>query len=169
MQRIGIVVARTATTAWAGAAVMFVLTSIREVTSPDFDSLIKSQLALLRFPIYYLFAAVCLTAGMAGGGLAIMVERKHRKRLSLFLGLTVAAAAMMIVDYLYIYRPLQQMTSVVSVARPADFHTFHQWSRWINAADVGLCWIAAALVNWPFPGLTRTLAEGGDEAGVGIS
>lgn len=169
MQRIGILVARTATTAWAGAAVMFVLTSIREVTSPDLDSLVKSQLALLRFPIYYQVAAVCLLAGIAGGGLALMADRMHRRRLALFLGLAAAAAIMMIVDWLYIYGPLQQMTSMVSAARPADFHRFHQWSLGINAVDVGLCWIAAAVINCPFPSMPRNSADAGDAAGAGIS
>ncbi|MEO1999181.1 MAG: hypothetical protein ABGZ17_28375 [Planctomycetaceae bacterium] len=149
MQRIGITISRTATTAWAGAAVIFVLTAIREVTAPEFDSVVKSQLALLRFPIYYVMAAVCLSFGIAGASLALIAERRYRKQLLVFLGLAVTAAAMMVVDFMFIYRPLQEMTSILDRARPAEFHRYHQLSRTINAVDVGLCWLAAMVINWP--------------------
>lgn len=39
--------------AWVGAATLFVITGIREVTSLKFEPVIKNHLAAIRFPAYY--------------------------------------------------------------------------------------------------------------------
>jgi len=156
MHRMGLLISRTATTVWAGAAVMVVLIAIREVTSPQFDSVVKAELALLRFPVYYTTAAICLTAAIGGACLTLIAERTCRRRLGVYLGLLLAAAILMIVDFVYIYGPLREMTAVVDQARPESFRRYHEWSRVINAVDVGFCWLGALLINWP---VAHTAAE----------
>ena len=52
--------------AWVGAAILFVVTSVREVQSTDFDSNTKDHLALLRFPAYYLFGFTLVPVASVG-------------------------------------------------------------------------------------------------------
>ena len=49
-------ISRFAISAWVGAACLFVVTTLKEVRSPQLDSVTKSELAVLRFPVYYTFA-----------------------------------------------------------------------------------------------------------------
>ena len=60
--RLGLAVARLASAAWVGAAMLFVITAVREVRHPGFDSSTKDTLALLRFPAYYAFGFVVVPA-----------------------------------------------------------------------------------------------------------
>ena len=68
--RIGLAVARLASAAWVGAAVLFVIIAVREVRHPGFDSAAKDTLALLRFPAYYAsgFLVVSVALAAMNGG-----------------------------------------------------------------------------------------------------
>ncbi len=76
--RIGFAVARLASAAWAGAAVLFVITALREVRHPGFDSATKDTLALLRFPAYYAFGFILISVALAGAVLALGRSRPER-------------------------------------------------------------------------------------------
>jgi hypothetical protein len=51
---------RLAISFWVGGAILFVITSVAEQRYPPFDSLIRDQLATIRFPLYYIFGWGCL-------------------------------------------------------------------------------------------------------------
>ena len=75
-------VARLFLVAWIGGAALFVITSIAEQRTPEFDSIDKDRLATIRFPLYYLYGAICLSTATAATGLAIATTpRGNRKKL----------------------------------------------------------------------------------------
>ena len=84
--------------AWVGAAVLYVITSVAEQISPDFDSRIRDQLATIRFPIYYKFGAFIYGATAV---LAVAVWRlqpeSHRHIITL--GLIAVSGAIYAWDY----------------------------------------------------------------------
>ncbi len=148
MQRLCLTIARFALSAWIGAAVLFVVTSVREATSPAFDSLIKNELAALRFPPYYLFGFVLVGLGLACGAVALRRE-SPRRRWMLFVGMLAAALVLMFVDYFTVFLPLYELVSHPEAARDERFQRLHQASTWLNFADVSLCAVAALTVCWP--------------------
>ena len=95
---------------WVGAAALFVVVGVREVTSQEFDSATRDALVLLRFPAYYVYGACSLGASWLCclGARAGNLDRR--------------------------------------------FVAYHQASKWINAAGVGLCLAGALLVSWPRSG-----------------
>lgn len=150
MSRVCLTLLRLLLAGWVGAATLFVVVGIREVTSPEFDSSTRDALVLLRFPAYYLYGAgslvaagvCCLGARAAkGGGKFVM---------TLCLVCIGAAGLLMCIDYVWIYRPLTDMLE--SPARPEGFVAYHEASKWINAVGVGICLCAALLASWPRKG-----------------
>ena len=55
----------------------------------------------------------------------------------------------MIVDYVFIFRPLVEKVSPPGGVKPANFTSYHNASMYINAFDIGLCLIAALLLCLP--------------------
>jgi len=53
MSRVPLMLARFLLSAWFGAATLFVIIGVREVRFVGFDSAMRDQLVLLRFPAYY--------------------------------------------------------------------------------------------------------------------
>ncbi|HET6325683.1 MAG TPA: hypothetical protein VFG04_13470 [Planctomycetaceae bacterium] len=150
--RLGLAVARLASAAWVGAAVLFVITALREVRHPLFDSATKDTLALLRFPAYYACGLILLVTALAGT-LAGLLGRKKGERRSIvaaawLLGLAVVV---MIADFVVIYLPIVGMISPVGRARSAEFASYHRASILVNVCDVVVCGIAAALLCWQNP------------------
>lgn len=141
-------VARTAVSAWVGAAALFVVVSIREVRFPEFDAVIKDQLVALRFPLYYGFGF-----GLIGLGLAttlatsdVVLLSPQRKRLAailLALALVILAA-----DYFVIFERLMTMIQPPGQTRPAEFTLLHNLSKWVNFAQLIFCCGAAGALNW---------------------
>jgi len=148
--RLGLAVARLASAAWVGAAMLFVITAVREVRHPGFDSSTKDTLALLRFPAYYAFAFVVVPLAIAGSVIALVGRKKGERRrivaASWLLGLVLV---LMVVDFVAIYLPIVGMITPVGRAHPAEFAGYHRTSIAINVCDVALCGIAAALLCWP--------------------
>ena len=145
-----VITTRFCLTAWVGGAALFVITSVAEQTSPEFDSVIRDQLATIRFPLYYLFGAVMLTTAMAGGLVAIGTTAGSLKRRLRFVVLfTLLSALCAMADYFWIYRPLQTLIVPPGQTRTQQFITLHTRSRHANEVHITLALIAAILANAP--------------------
>lgn len=149
MRNVCITICRVALSAWVGAAVLFVITAVAEVRSASLSSEIKSTLALLRFPHYYRFGFVLLTAALIGGLGLWTHPGMSRRRAGLVWALLAAALSLMTADYFWVYRPMVEMLSDLQSPRPAAFQTLHMVSQIVNAVDLGLCLVAAWVVCWP--------------------
>ena len=147
MRSVCLTIARVCSAAWIGAAVLFVVTSIREQTSPEFDLITRDQLALVRFPAYYACGFGLVLATGFFGWLGLIGETSFRRRT--FLGLMLVATLMMAGDYFMVYQPLVEVITPPGQARTEAFETLHSRSKWVNQADVTLCLIAAFLLAWP--------------------
>lgn len=142
--------ARLFIVAWIGGAALFVITSIAEQRTPEFDSIDKDRLATIRFPLYYLYGAICLSAGMAATGLAIVTTpRGYRKKLTAGFVLCVLSAAVAGFDYVAVYSPLQRSITPPGQVRGPDFLSLHQQSELINEVHVSLALLAAILICLP--------------------
>jgi hypothetical protein len=148
--RFGLTVARFASAAWVGAAVLFVITAVREVRHPLFDSATKDTLALLRFSAYYAFGFTLVSAALVSAILALFGrEKRQRLRIIAAAWLLGAVLILMVADFFAIYLPIVGMITPVGRAHLAEFEGYHHASMMINACDVGLCAIAAILLCWP--------------------
>lgn len=147
---------RFALSAWIGAAALFVVVGIREVTFPGFESPIRDQLVLLRFPAYYVCGAVLLGSTL----LALMLSSLLKKTGSCSLAspcgctrlpiiLTLTALTLMAVDFVWIYSPLESLITPPGSPRTPQFITLHQASMYINLAHVGIAALAAFRLCWP--------------------
>lgn len=130
---------------WVGAAVLFVLTSVAEQRSAWFEPGVKNQLALIRFPYYYAFGLGAMVTALACGGGRLSARRRCRSTLIVFTLLAVVTT-LMIVDYLFVYRPLAALMLEPFRERGSDFTIYHQASKYINAIEILLCTVAALVV-----------------------
>jgi hypothetical protein len=139
---------RFSLSAWIGAAALFVVTSIGEQTSMQFDSTVKNMLAAIRFPSYYLFGFVLVGLGL-GGAMIGLDRATHRRRWCVVTVCLCSALALMVADYFAIYSPLRAIVTNSSGVRDARFVELHRWSEQINTAHVLLAAFAAVSVCWP--------------------
>ncbi|MCH8829441.1 MAG: hypothetical protein IID45_07685 [Planctomycetes bacterium] len=149
MSSISLAIARICLAAWVGAAALFVVSSVREATNPDFSSETKELLVQIRFPDYYRFGfTLC-----AAAGIGLLGARNHEalsgKRFRIGFGLVLIAFISMAVDYFFIYTPLLEMISNPNVAKPSGFVNYHNASKYINFVNILLFFIAAAIVCPP--------------------
>lgn len=147
MQPVLLTITRFSLCAWVGAATLYVAVGIREVKNLE-DPVTVDELVALRFPAYYAFGfglvAIALVAAFLLRG-----DLLGRRRRQLVLALAAAALAMMIVDYLLIYQPLLDMIVPAGREKTAAFTSYHNASKYVNLADVGLCLIAAFVACLP--------------------
>lgn len=143
LSRFCLALARVLLAAWVGAATLFVVNGVRLVTSPQFDSVARDQMTLIRFPSYYLFGMVAVVGSLV----CLMLVRGYPHRL--VIGLVIVALLLMILDYVVVYRPLEQMISPPGQPRSSQFESYHRASMMINAAHVGLCLLAVFLLSIP--------------------
>lgn len=142
--------ARLFLVAWIGGAALFVITSIAEQRTPEFDSTDKDRLATIRFPLYYLFGAICLSTAITTTGLAIATTpRGSQKKLIAGFSLCVLSAAIAGYDYVAVYSPLQRAITPPGQVRGPDFLSLHERSRFINEIHLSLALIAAILICLP--------------------
>ena len=135
--------------AWVGAATLFVVTGVREVTMTDFDAATKNMLAATRFPAYYAFGfTLVAVAGISALGL-ILVDNQVRRRKIVLLALSVFALVVMLLDHQFIYKPLEIMMLEPEGRLDPEFFTYHQWSKYINCVSVGACLVASFLAAFP--------------------
>lgn len=149
MSRLALMIARFSLSAWVGAAALFVVNGISQVTHPAFDSVVRNHLVVLRFPAYYLFGFTLVSLGLLGilaSGRELLRSRWIRIAAA---ALTATALAVMLIDYLAIYRPLEAMITPPDGARPAEFVSYHEASKLINLVHVGFVLVAALLICLP--------------------
>jgi hypothetical protein len=135
--------------AWVGGAALFVVTSIIEQSGPNFDSVIRDHLALMRFPFYYGFGFSLVGVSLFAGVAAVGHPTVGRKCATTFLICTSLAMTLMLVDYFWIYQPLIELITPAGAVKTADFVTYHKASKYINEIDLTLCLVAAFAICWP--------------------
>jgi len=158
MQSFSLVLIRFCLSAWVGAAVIFVITGVQDVTFKPFDSVVRDQLISLHFPVYYTIAWVLLVGSFLGG---LGIRKKtgiSRRRSNLIFCLVLIILSISLVDYFWIYSPLEAMITPPGSPRPAEFHSYHQASKYINSLIILLSLIAAFIVNLPERIQNRTVA-----------
>ncbi len=169
--RLGLAIARFSSAAWVGAAVLFVVTALREVSHPGFDSETKDALALLRFPAYYVFGFTLVILALVGALVASFSRpsgrdsrsddslcREGRRRICLASGLLAVVLLLMAADFMAVYRPMVGLITPPGRAHGAEFRSYHRVSIWLNVGHVGLSAVAAVLLCWP--GDRRGVAAG---------
>ena len=136
--------------AWIGGAALFVITSVAEQRTPEFDSTMKDRLATVRFPLYYQFGAICLgTSIVATAIAAITGKRENRKRLIAGLTLCLMSAGIAAYDYEQVYQPLQKAITPPGQVRGAEFITLHERSALVNEIHISLALLAAITICLP--------------------
>ena len=147
---ISVAVTRLALSFWVGGAVLFVMTSVAEQRHSQFDSVIRDQLATIRFPYYYLFGWTCLGTAISASALAAILSHGClRKRMLAAFAFTILSTAIAVLDYGWVYRPLQELISPPGLARTEQFITLHQRSRTINEVHLSLALIGALIACLP--------------------
>lgn len=146
MSQAALAIVRLLLSAWVGGAALFVMTSVAEQRSTDFTSVMRDQLATIRFPLYYLFALLTLVPGTLFLVLMLLVPRVRRVRVVVLAAvLAVASCGTAAWDYFQVYRPLQQLIEPPGKARTQEFILLHERSRLINEVHVSLALLAALL------------------------
>jgi uncharacterized membrane protein YdcZ (DUF606 family) len=140
-----VVVMRFSLSAWFGAALLFVITSVAEQVFPEFTSKIRDQLATIRFPWYYATGTLCCTFALSAG----IVCRSLSRRLTLALVAAALASSVMAADYFSIYRPLQELIIPPGQPRTDEFEHLHTWSRNVNMLHLLLVLYAAIQASLP--------------------
>jgi hypothetical protein len=149
VRKLGLWSARLAVSAWVGAAMLFVIVGVEEVTTPEFDSLIRDRLVLLRFPWYYATGFTLVAAGWLGTLLSGRSAGLPPRAKWLSIGLLTLALLGMAADFALIYRPLEQMITPPGKPRTERFVELHRWSARVNGVNLLLCAVAAGVLNWP--------------------
>ena len=141
---------RLAISFWVGGAILFVITSVAEQRHPQFDSLIRDQLATIRFPLYYIFGWGCLGTTLVASLIAVMMNKGClRKRMLACFCLTLVSTTIAVVDYKWVYQPLQTLITPPGQARTQQFITLHDQSRLINEVHLTIALIAAIIICLP--------------------
>lgn len=134
MRAVAIAWARFATSAWVGAATLFVITTVLEVTEPRLESTVRDLLVTVRFPAFYVTGAVLL-------GTAWLATLAARRWFSALLLTTVLG--LMAGDYVAVYQPLAELVTPPGKPRTEAFQTYHRWSEGLNGAGLLLSLTAA--------------------------
>lgn len=132
--------------AWVGAAALFVITSVAEQTSVNFDSVTRDQLATVRFPLYYRFGFASMLAAMFACIVSIATASSmvRRKWVSVAILISVSVT-LMYADFNWVYLPLQELIDPAGQARTTEFESLHNWSRYANQTHVGIAMFAAII------------------------
>lgn len=149
MMRAGLFLARFCSSAWIGAATLFVVVGVLEVTRGGFDSATKDVLVGLRFPPFYV-AGFALT-GLAWAGACFADFHPHlpKRRRALAILCLLAVMLLMYIDYSWIYTPLAAMVTPPGQAKPSSFVSYHEASKYINLAGLVFALTAAIALNLP--------------------
>lgn len=145
---------------WVGAAVLFVVSVVREVTTP-FEMAVKNQLVALRFPVFYAFGFTLLGMAFAISLVLSLLQDRRLKALGAIAVLSGLSLLVMLFDYRRVYLPLEEMVLSPKHVIPPDFFSLHQWSKWVNLVTATLSLIAAVISVWDTP--ERTPSESASE------
>jgi hypothetical protein len=146
--RTAVLLVRLTLAFWVGGAALFVITSVAEQRNPRFDSLIRDELATIRFPLYYQFGWACL----AVAGVAALVAMRHpsfKRRMLLVLSGIILSTGIALGDYFLVYRPLQKLIEPPGKVRTGEFVTLHNRSRVINEVHLSIALLAVVFASWP--------------------
>jgi len=149
MPHAALFVARFCSSAWLGAATLFVVVGVREVTRGGFDAATKDTLVALRFPAYYLAGAILVTAASLGTCVAVRHPDLTKRRVAIALFALLATLAVMALDYCFVYQPLLAMVTPPGVEKSSTFTQYHQASKYVNLLGLSLCLVASIALNWP--------------------
>ena len=149
MPHAALFVARFCSSAWLGAATLFVIVGIREVTRGGFDAATKDTLVALRFPAYYLAGAFLVGAAWLGTCLAAGHAELTNGRRALAHVCLIACLVVMAADYVWIFQPLLDMVTPPGDDKPASFTAYHEASKYVNLLGLILCLAASVALNWP--------------------
>ncbi len=143
-------VARLVLCFWVGGAVLFVITSVAEQRHPAFDSLIRDQLATIRFPIYYQFCWLTMGVALAATIAAFLTDTNpKRKQFAISATLTAIALLIAAADYTLVYLPLQKLITPPGQTRSEQFTQLHNRSRYTNQTHLGIALISAIVLCTP--------------------
>ena len=142
-------IARFCSSAWLGAATLFVIVGIREVTQSSFDAATKDTLVALRFPAYYLTGAILVAAAWLGTCLAAKHADLTQRRSFIALFALLGTLTVMALDYRFVYQPLLAMVTPPGVEKTSAFTQYHQASKYVNLLGLMLCLVASVALNWP--------------------
>lgn len=148
---------------WFFASVLFVVTTVQEIGSPQIEAMTKSHLADLRFPIYYVFGFALLIIGLITSVIGCQLSGIGKWRARATFALVVTCLLLMTVDYFWIYATLREMTTDPTAARPAEFVGYHRASMQINSLEMLLALFAAVAISWPR--CQQVSSSDGDPAG----
>ena len=147
--RLGLFLARFCTAAWIGAATLFVIVGIREVTFEGFDMRTRDMLVAVRFPAFYACGSLLVCVAWLGTVVARSSGLIAKRQATIALGLLSGVLLLMALDYLWIFQPLLKLVNPPGTAKTNAFVQYHQASKWINLAGLTLSIAAAACVSWP--------------------
>ena len=149
MLRAALFLARFCASAWIGAATLFVIVGVLEVTHGELDAQTRDTLVGIRFPPFYSAGFLLIFLAWAGSSLAeFHPELSPRRRAFAILAL-LAAFGLMVVDYYWIYSPLLNMVRPAGQPKPLSFQAYHAASKYINMAGLLFAWVATFALNWP--------------------
>ncbi len=111
MDRFLLTLTRFCSCAWVGAAVLFVMTGVAEVRSPEFESATKNSLAALRFPYYYLVGFTLVGFALFGSWMLSIRRTSLLKGVKSLVACMTIASILMNIDYVWVFRPLLVMMS----------------------------------------------------------
>lgn len=131
--------------AWVGAAVLFVVTSVAEQQFEGFASSTKNQLAMIRFPKYYAMGFFVLLISLGCSTVRAALGARSKSDVAVLVLLAIANLTM-VVDFTTIYRPLHEIMVDLLRPRDDDFQSYHQASKYINSFGILLSVVAAILV-----------------------
>lgn len=138
------VAARVLLSGWVGGAVLFVITSVAEQSHPGFDSFIRDQLATIRFPLYYQFCWFTLGTSLFCTVTGLLIQPHPRtSRLRISAILSCISLLIAIIDYQWIYRPLQALISPPGQTRTPAFTTLHEQSKLANETHLAIALVSA--------------------------
>jgi hypothetical protein len=152
MRSFCLMLTRLALAAWVGAALLFVMVSLRPLRSHEIPDEIKPQLTQTLFPGYYRIGFGLLGLAWVTGAVGSTHPGMGRVRRFVLMGLITALVLLMIADWGWIYTPLANMMQHEiheHEARAGVFHTYHLASRWINSVGMVLTLVAASVAAWP--------------------
>jgi hypothetical protein len=155
MPRAALFVARFCSSAWIGAAVLFVIVGILEVTRGGFDAATKDALVALRFPAFYLTGAVLVGAAWLATCLARDRSELSQRRQVVAVFSLLAVFAVMALDYAFIYQPLLAMVTPPGVEKTTAFKQYHNASKYVNLFGLGLTLVASVSLNLPRANINR--------------
>jgi len=159
---ISLTLLRVLLAAWIGAAVLYVITSVAEQTASAFDSVVRDQLATVRFPLYYQFGFVVhLAVTFLSVFTWLSAKSIASRRFLVVMLLVFASFGMFMLDYHFVYTPLQNSIIPPGQARTQEFMKLHIWSRRANETHLTVALIATLLAAYP----VRTPIDRPDGAG----